>query len=201
MKKVVIAVLVLALLIPTAMSMCLVYATKPTEISGQWQSFQGVPSGGTPVTVSIEKAGANAFVTLHNYATYIEGPIVGTPGSIEQTIKMTFHYRDPQLVDSLPTGTEGNVNSMLTALRTWPETKWNWNVDRKFTGSVLGEEGSFTMKLVATGYGRIGNPVDLEGQWVITGGTEGLANLHGQGTWHSLGVQLNAYEGQVHFDP
>lgn len=195
-----IAVLILALLIPT-LSMSLAQATKPTEILGQWQSYLGVPSGGTPVTISVEKAGANAFVTLHNYATYNQGPIVGNPGSIEQTIKITFHYRDPQLVDPLPTGTEGDVNSILSALRTWPKTEWNWNVDREFTGSVLGEEGSFTMKLVATGYGRIGSPDVLEGQWVITGGTEELASLHGQGTWHSIGVQLNEYEGRVHFDP
>jgi hypothetical protein len=182
------------LLVPTI-------ATTPTEIQGQWQSYNGVPTGGSPVTVEITKAGANAFVTLHNYLTYFTGDILGLPGSGDQIIQITFHYSDPRTVKNLPTGTEGNVNSILTALRTWPETDWNWKVGRSFTGTVLGVAGSFTMKLEATGYGRIGNPVVLDGQWTIINGNGGLTNLHGQGTWHSLGTQWNAYEGQVHFDP
>jgi hypothetical protein len=177
-------------------------ATTPQEIQGQWQSYNGIPAGSTtPISVEITKAGANAFVTLHNYATYFTGDILGSPGSIEQTIQITFHYSDPKLVKDLPTGTPGNTASILAALRSWPETDWNWKVDRTFTGTVLGVSGSFTMKLEATGYGRIGNPLVLEGQWTIISGSGGLTNLHGHGTWHSLGTQLNAYEGQAHFDP
>jgi len=177
-----------------------VYATPPTEISGQWASYKGIPSGGTPVTAEVRKAGANVFFTLHNYATY-SGDISGAPGCIDQIIQITFHFGDAELVKSLPTGTTGNAASIVAALNTWPETDWNWKVDRKFTGTVLGVAGDFNMNLEATGYGRLGNPVVLEGHWVIISGSGGLLNLHGQGTWHNLGVQLNAYEGQVHFDP
>ena len=174
----------------------------PAYVSGQWQSYNGVPTGGTPVTVNIVKAGSNALVTLHNYASYLPGgSITGPEGSIDQTIAITFHYNDSQAVESLPTGTLGNVSSMLADLRTWPKTNWDWHVERAFTGSVLGIAGSFTMTLDATGYGRLGSPDVLDGTWVINSGAGGLANLHGQGTWHSIGVQLNAYEGRVYFEP
>jgi hypothetical protein len=177
-------------------------ATTPTQVAGQWQSFQGVPTGGTPVSVSIEKAGANVFVTLHTYATYTQGSILGNPGAIDQTIFMTFHYSDPKYVKTLPTGTLGNVNSIIAAIRSWQPTNWTWNVDRQFTGAVLTTQGSFNMNLEAKGFGTLGYAgLTLEGTWVITGGSGGLSSLHGQGTWHSIGVQVNAYEGQVHFDP
>jgi hypothetical protein len=39
------------------------------------------------------------------------------------------------------------------------------------------------------------------GQWVITGGTGDLANLHGQGTWSPTGgFPQIAYVGQIHLD-
>ena len=37
--------------------------------------------------------------------------------------------------------------------------------------------------------------------WRIIGGTEELANLHGQGTWEGAGPGVGEYEGYVHFDP
>ena len=40
------------------------------------------------------------------------------------------------------------------------------------------------------------------GNWVILGGTDDLADLHGQGTFApSATIPLIDYEGQVHFDP
>jgi hypothetical protein len=43
------------------------------------------------------------------------------------------------------------------------------------------------------------SPAEWEGHWVIIGGTDGLANVHGQGTFHGPSFSL-IYEGQVHFD-
>jgi hypothetical protein len=43
------------------------------------------------------------------------------------------------------------------------------------------------------------SPAIWHGHWVILGGTEGLVNVHGQGTFY--GASLHAeYEGQIHFD-
>jgi uncharacterized membrane protein len=39
------------------------------------------------------------------------------------------------------------------------------------------------------------------GNWVIIGGTDDLANLHGQGTYTPASGNRQNYEGQIHFDP
>jgi hypothetical protein len=63
------------------------------------------------------------------------------------------------------------------------------------TVTVLGESGSMTMEA-----NMGGNEV---WHWTILGGTGGLANLHGHGTWapEVPGGMVEFYEGQVHFDP
>jgi hypothetical protein len=195
MKKSEVLILISILALTMIFSALPVHASTPTEVNGQWRTAS--PPVGGLVTLNVKTAGANAFLTLHTYANYFVGDILGTPSpNIEQTICITFHYSDPEYVKTLPTGTVTN-----TQLQQWHPTEWNWKVERTFTGTVLGVAGGFTMKLEANGFGRIGAPEVLEGTWVIISGTGGLENLHGQGTWHSLGVQLNEYSGQVHFDP
>jgi hypothetical protein len=71
-----------------------------------------------------------------------------------------------------------------------------------FTGTVLGnEEGTLELLLV----GKMPPGGEWYGQWVILGGTGGLANAHGQGTWGGPGIGSDPasfwYSGQVHFDP
>ena len=71
-----------------------------------------------------------------------------------------------------------------------------------FTGTVLGSETG-TMEYRLTGRIPPGGG-DWYGQWVILGGTGGLANVHGQGIWYGPGFGYDPdhwYEGQVHFDP
>ena len=43
------------------------------------------------------------------------------------------------------------------------------------------------------------SPAEWKGHWVIIGGTGGLANPHGQWTFHGPRLAL-LYEGQIHFD-
>ena len=195
-KKLASISLILITVLAVFSAISLVFATPSTEVSGRWQSANPPPGG--LVTFNVKTAGANAFLTMHSYANYFVGDILGTPSpNIEQTICITFHYGDPEYVKTLPTGAV-----TITQLREWNPTEWTWNIERKFTGTVLGIPGGFTMKLEAKGYGRLGyTDLVLEGTWVIIHGTDGLENLHGQGTWHSVTVQLNEYNGQVHFDP
>lgn len=75
-----------------------------------------------------------------------------------------------------------------------------------FTGYVvddMGYEHHGTMDLKANGkqYSDTCDPSPAEwnGHWVITGGTEGLADIHGQGTVTGPSFHLT-YEGQIHFD-
>jgi hypothetical protein len=75
-----------------------------------------------------------------------------------------------------------------------------WDQD---TGALLGE-GNLEIRFVGKG---LDEEVGMQGTWVILSGTDGLANLHGQGTWWgwgSDGVHGTPdlfYSGQVHQAP
>ena len=68
-----------------------------------------------------------------------------------------------------------------------------------FTGTVLGKAGTMTFRLV--GWRPL--PDDWSGLWVITSGTDELANLRGQGIWGGPGFDAPGpdiwYSGRVHF--
>jgi hypothetical protein len=75
-----------------------------------------------------------------------------------------------------------------------------------FVGEVNGESGSLEISVVGQ-YSYEQGAWNWKGQWVILSGTEGLANLRGQGTWFGPGaggpfVWGNVdYEGSYHFEP
>jgi hypothetical protein len=81
---------------------------------------------------------------------------------------------------------------------------WAYNAIAYFEGTVDGRTGELTLRLTGN---RPDAFSDWEGQWVILGGTAGLANLHGQGTFEGagspgFGVEGSVkYMGQIHFDP
>ncbi len=70
----------------------------------------------------------------------------------------------------------------------------------EFTGSVDGQQGTLTIK--TNGKQDPGTvqpgPGLWFGRWVIVGGTGGLANLHGQGTFTGPSLSLD-YVGRYHF--
>jgi hypothetical protein len=74
-----------------------------------------------------------------------------------------------------------------------------------FEGTVLGSETG-TMEMILIGQIPPGGEW-WYGTWVILGGSDGLANVHGQGVWYGPGMNFDPevpdlwYEGQVHFDP
>lgn len=187
-KKIIVMILVLTLFM-MMFSALPVMATKGTEVSGRWVGIASSMSYSNHRT-----AGGNVFLDVYNRGTYIAGDILG---SFEQTFSAVVHFGSPKVVANLdPSNPSTN-----------PDAAFNWvDMDRTFTGTVLGVPGGFTMRLQATGYGNnLKGPAyyDLEGTWVIISGTGDLANLHGQGTWwHSrTGATGLEYEGQVHFDP
>ena len=62
--------------------------------------------------------------------------------------------------------------------------------------TVMGETGTLTFLII----GKTGT--ETGGNWVIVGGTDGLAGLYGQGTFSPTDNSfIVSYEGQVHFDP
>jgi hypothetical protein len=65
-----------------------------------------------------------------------------------------------------------------------------------FTGTVDGSApGTMKLRIV----GQLGAQ-GWEGTWVIRGGTGGLENLHGQGTWGGP-PGIMEYSGNYHFEP
>ena len=77
---------------------------------------------------------------------------------------------------------------------------WNVWLRSTFTGTVLGESGTMVIQLV----GKKPAGEDWYGEWVILSGTDGLANLRGQGTWWGPGFGAVGpdifYEGKIHFN-
>ncbi len=74
-----------------------------------------------------------------------------------------------------------------------------------FSGTVMDEagirhEGTAVLKASGIQYSDTcdPSPAEWQGNWVILGGTEGLANLHGRGTFHGPSFHL-LYEGQIRF--
>jgi hypothetical protein len=188
MKKVAVIFVILAAGIMLSTSLPLISATPSTPVSGTWVGVSG--SHGYS---NIHSVGGNVFVDSHNDGIYTQGSILGT---FSQTFSVVIHYGSPEIVQ--------NLNPANPASH--PEAPFNWrNMQRTFTGTVLGVEGGFTMKLEAKGYGNSIAGIsswELTGTWVILEGTGGLEGLHGQGTWrHTREVPGLQYEGQVHFEP
>lgn len=92
---------------------------------------------------------------------------------------------------------QGGIEGISTTLAVWMihggyETGLNVHEKLAFeTATVMGKSGSLLLEL---------NIKAPDGHWTIIGGTDELANLHGQGTL-SLAAMPYTYEGQVHFDP
>jgi hypothetical protein len=67
-----------------------------------------------------------------------------------------------------------------------------------FSGTVAGKTGTLEFSFIGTSPGP---EYGWSGTWRILGGTEDLANLHGQGVIWSNDSGGVHYEGQIHFDP
>lgn len=67
-----------------------------------------------------------------------------------------------------------------------------------FSGTVNGEKTG-TMIILFVGKKNLDTGL-WSGKWVILGGTDDLAYLHGQGTWEGPSFNL-VYSGQIHFKP
>lgn len=107
---------------------------------------------------------------------------------------------------SINDGWTGSIEGVGTGLSTWnchgiPQVTpgWSINIYEKIVFSdakVQGQLGSLTMEV------NLYSDVDgTSGHWTIIGGTDELANLHGQGTILQVAPYAYTYSGQVHFDP
>jgi hypothetical protein len=83
--------------------------------------------------------------------------------------------------------------------------KWSFNAIVTFDQvTVDGRTGTLEMSVVGWAPDSFS---DWYGKWVITDGTDALANLRGQGTWWGpgapdVGIQGDIYyEGNYHFEP
>jgi hypothetical protein len=73
----------------------------------------------------------------------------------------------------------------------------------EFTGTVNGSDpGTMIIRTVGTQWSGTPEPtfdVPWNGRWVIISGSEGLANIHGCGTFTGPSLDLD-YEGTIHFE-
>jgi hypothetical protein len=168
-RKAMVAVLVtLTVALLFAMSISMANAcTKSTFIEGKFGT-------NSPYVFSnIKKVGANAFFHVEVNGVYFEGPMIGT---FKQSADVKVHYGSAQIVNTLPADP-----------RDWPSGDLNVKVDRTFTGTINGAQGTLRVCMKAKGTGtiasRLGVPTQLEGTWAIISGTGELAKIRGDGTW------------------
>jgi hypothetical protein len=117
----------------------------------------------------------------------------------------TFIYISKE--DSIWNGTFQGTSTDTGVVVEHCSGKASFNGIVSFVGEVNGESGSLEMSVVGQfSYDEqgVGN---WKGQWVILSGTEGLANLRGQGTWFGPGAGgpfvwgTVDYAGSYHFEP
>jgi hypothetical protein len=162
--------------------------TTRTQIAGKFR-----PNAASYTFSDIKVAGGNAFFTQFANGLYFDGPMAGT---FTQSANWIVHFGNPKIVRDL------KLDPLKWSdPRLWPAADFNARVDRTFTGTVNEASGTLTMHLKAKGSGTIGGTVYMEGTWVIISGTDGLAKLHGQGTWKgpiiSGTTRYFEYEGQL----
>jgi hypothetical protein len=154
-------------------SMPTAYATTPTTVTGKFYSKAFTNIEGRQAGES-----DNAIVTLSVTALWT-GDIAGISTSESRWI---WHNYVPPYGGG-PINAHG-VNTMASAAVKIDGVTYSGSLTMLFLGVMEG----FTS--------------EMEGTWVIISGTDGLANLNGQGTWyHALGMVGSDYTGQVHFDP
>jgi hypothetical protein len=168
-----------------ALPISAVLAETPTQITGKWRFTGFLPPG---VTLD-KKAGANAFLTMHNSGEYFEGPLIGT---FDNWIALNFHYGDPEIVAGLPDSPPYSVYFGT------PKIVDNRKMMRTFTGTVMGYAGTLTISLERHWVPGLGV---MKNSWHIMSGTGELANIHGQGTWWTTSPGNHEYEGTIHFAP
>lgn len=102
----------------------------------------------------------------------------------------------------------GEADSVFR-VEVFSEGFWNVWLRSTFTGTVGDKSGTLVLQLVGKRTWWDEERFWWFGQWVVLSGTEGLANLHGQGTWWGPGFEgLEIpgerpdiyYSGQIHFD-
>ncbi|HSR31854.1 MAG TPA: DUF3224 domain-containing protein, partial [Anaerolineae bacterium] len=110
----------------------------------------------------------------------------------------------PAYSEGVWTGTFVGVTTEVGVVVLHCSGKASFSGTLSFEGEVAGKSGTMEMSAVGTCCDEQGH---WQGQWVILSGTEGLANLRGQGAWFGPGAGgFNApgkleYAGNYHFEP
>jgi len=170
MKNKTLVVFVLAMAI-LSLPMCSVIATKPVSITA---SRTRDTSSGDPPESRMAGKSDNRFTIVTGTIFEWTGDIEGN--STQDAIRFYPNY-DPDLKPSqwLPT----RVHAVCTFE----------------SATVMGKSGGLTMKLQFV----IDEEKNFKGNWVIIGGTDDLANLHGQGKVSGpKGAEV--FSGMLHFD-
>lgn len=179
MKKVLLLLALVCLILPVA-----VYAGPPEEVEGYFNYF---PTG----CLDEKWAGDNYFGRdCHDTGEY--GFLPGEPttygdfiGESTEVYEITLHGADP-----VPPG------PLFAPFR----MGWYKGIV-EFEGTVLGsDEGTMWIQYIGKSPGSI---FVWSGTWRILGGVDGLAGIHGGGTWESCppgGDFIVCLEGKVHFN-
>ena len=110
------------------------------------------------------------------------------------------------------TGTFSGVSAEEGQVVIHSSGRWSFKGMVSFDGEVDGKSGTLEMSVNGT---KPDEDSNWKGRWVILSGTDGLANLRGQGTWEGPGFKGVPgpeggeeqewgnidYSGRIHFEP
>ncbi len=150
-----------------------------------------------------------AYATKPTAASFQEtftGPITPTaPDKLAGVNVIQEQQRTGDWTGDIEGSFTAQYRAVLHKASTGPYKLITVQADYEIDATVEGKTGTLYVHLNYKVIAEEVPPPTVKGNWVITGGTEELASLHGQGTFtwvvNAPNPVIRQFDGQLHFDP
>jgi hypothetical protein len=180
MRKKVVFLMAMMALLALLMLACIVPAATPTPvpIATNWVLKVDV-SDVIPSITEAQPGGGDLLLRWRNYSA--TGDFVGTSVNAMRVVR-------PATALATPAAGTNTADGLWTVRATYKP------------GTLEQRSGTFVFQFTFAFDAGVGSST-LKGEWRILGGTQGFANLSGQGTWGQSAANTYAFTGQISFGP